>query len=458
MRGADIIALGYRPGPAVGLALKAVALLPDEAFLREARLKSVLESPQTYLDDPNWSAVAQALLTPEKPQLREYALPYRVYGNGIEQGALGQMETAMRLPVTAAGALMPDAHQGYGLPIGGVLATRNAVVPYAVGVDIGCRMCLTVLPIPGDFARLETDRLRRVLLEQTRFGEQREHEQPNEAAVLEDTRFGETPLLRSLHERARLQLGTSGSGNHFVEFGELGVAQANQLGLPEGNYLALLTHSGSRGLGANIARHYTKLAIEATPLPQEAKNLAWLSLDSEAGQEYWRAMNLAGEYASACHADIHQRILRALGDLRPLARVENHHNFAWQERHLVDGQYENLFVHRKGATPAGPGVLGIIPGSMATPGYVVSGLGNPDSLMSASHGAGRRMSRTVAKQRYDQQALQETLEAAGVTLLGGGLDEIPMAYKDIRQVMAQQESLVTIQATFTPRLVRMDTE
>ncbi len=458
MRGADIIALGFTPGPVVGQILKTLATLPQADFVWSARLSALLAEPTAYLQDETWGAVAALLVAPVKPKLLDEALVYPVYGTDIEEGARRQMDVAMRLPITAAGALMPDAHQGYGLPIGGVLATRNAVIPYGVGVDIGCRMCLSILPIPAQLGVSETARLERVLLTNTRFGEQREHETPNEAAVLEDARFGETPLLRGLHERARYQLGTSGSGNHFVEFGEIAVPAGNTLGVPAGSYLALLTHSGSRGLGANIARHYTKLAIDQTPLPPEAKNLAWLGLDTEAGQEYWRAMNLAGDYAAACHDDIHRRVLRALGGIDPLARVENHHNFAWEENHLVDGRPETLLVHRKGATPAGEGVLGIIPGSMATPGYVVRGRGNASSLASASHGAGRRMSRTVAKQTYTAQHLQETLAAAGVTLLGGGLDEIPMAYKDITQVMAQQADLVSIQATFTPRVVRMDTE
>ncbi|MCB0619812.1 MAG: RtcB family protein, partial [Saprospiraceae bacterium] len=213
-----------------------------------------------------------------------------------------------------------------------------------------------------------------------------------------------------------------------------------------------LSHSGSRGLGANIARHYTKLAMERCPLPKEAKHLAWLSLDSEEGMEYWLAMNLAGDYASACHHHIHRRIAEALGR-SPLAMVENHHNFAWRE---IQPDGRELIVHRKGATPAQKGVLGVIPGSMIAPGYIVRGRGEGAALQSASHGAGRVMSRTVARNSITRYELKKVLEENGVSLLGGGLDEAPMAYKDIAEVMRAQESLVEVVGTFHPRIVRMD--
>jgi tRNA-splicing ligase RtcB len=178
--------------------------------------------------------------------------------------------------------------------------------------------------------------------------------------------------------------------------------------------------------------------------------LAWLDLDSEPGQEYWQAMNLMGQYASANHALIHQRIARSLG-AAVLAGVENHHNFAWKERH---GDRE-LIVHRKGATPAEAGMLGVIPGSMATPGFVVRGRGNEDSLNSAAHGAGRVMSRTAAKKRFTWSAVKPILAAAGVRLLSAGLDEVPGVYKDIHQVMAAQADLVQVIARFDPKIVRM---
>ena len=217
-----------------------------------------------------------------------------------------------------------------------------------------------------------------------------------------------------------------------------------------------MSHSGSRGAGANVAQHYSTLARHRHPeLPRELAHLAWLDLSSEAGQEYWAAMELMGRYAAANHQLIHEHVARALG-VEVLLDVENHHNFAWRERHhLPDGSDAEVIVHRKGATPAGRGVLGVIPGSMGTPGYVVRGKGVAASLNSASHGAGRRMSRTKAKATFKWDAVQKFLRERQVTLLSAGLDEVPMAYKDIDQVMAAQNDLVDTLARFEPRLVKM---
>ena len=186
-------------------------------------------------------------------------------------------------------------------------------------------------------------------------------------------------------------------------------------------------------------------------MPGEAANLAWLDLNTEAGQEYWLAMNLAGDYASANHHQIHERIANALGE-RPLFQIENHHNFAWKEK-LADRT--EVIVHRKGATPAGEGVLGIIPGSMTAPGFIVKGKGNVDSVNSASHGAGRLMSRSAAKNSITKKMVKQELEKHKVELLGGGLDEAPMAYKDILKVMSYQNDLVEVLGAFTPKIVRM---
>jgi tRNA-splicing ligase RtcB len=280
------------------------------------------------------------------------------------------------------------------------------------------------------------------------FKSRRQHE-------VMDADWQVTAVTSGLRDRAWAQLGTSGSGNHFVEFGQLTVVD-EAAGLPRGEYLALLSHSGSRGTGAQVAQYYSRLARELHPeLPQELSHLAWLDLSSEAGQQYWAAMELMGKYAAANHALIHQYIARALG-VEVLLDIENHHNFAWRERHrLPDGSEAEVIVHRKGATPAGAGVLGIIPGSMGTPGYVVRGKGVAESLNSASHGAGRRMSRTKAKEMFSWDATQKFLREHGVTLLSAGLDEAPMAYKDIDEVMAAQHDLVEALARFEPRLVKM---
>jgi len=258
-------------------------------------------------------------------------------------------------------------------------------------------------------------------------------------------------LLSSLKDKAWTQLGSSGGGNHFVEFGVVEFEDKDEvLNIERGTYLGLLTHSGSRGMGATIAGHYTKLAKSLCKLPYQAENLAYLDLDTHEGQEYWLAMNLAGDYASACHEVIHKKIKLALG-AELLAQVENHHNFAWKET----WNDQEVIVHRKGATPAAKGVMGIIPGSMATPGFLVRGKGEVKAIQSASHGAGRLMSRTQAIKTLSPHNLKKMLTDKGIMLLGAGMDEAPMAYKDIHAVMASQKDLVDVVAKFSPKIVRM---
>jgi tRNA-splicing ligase RtcB len=349
---------------------------------------------------------------------------------------------------------MPDAHQGYGLPIGGVLATDNAVIPYAVGVDIACRMKMTVLDRPVEALEAQKEELTSALQRETRFGVGASFRGRRSHPVMdEDWRV--TKVTADLKDRAWAQLGTSGSGNHFVEFGVLTVLDAS-VGLQPGEYLALLSHSGSRGTGNAVAQHYSRLAMKRRrELPRELAHLAWLELDTEEGQDYWAAMELMGHYAAANHQLIHEHVRGALG-AEAVLDIENHHNFAWRERHrLPDGTEREVVVHRKGATPAGEGTLGIIPGSMAAPGWVVRGTGSEASLRSASHGAGRRMSRTQARRQFTWADVREVLRDRGVTLLSAGLDEVPMAYKDIDQVMAAQRELVVALARFDPRLVKM---
>ena len=382
-------------------------------------------------------------------QARKARAPYQQWGRDIDPQSIEQMENACSLPIAVAGALMPDAHLGYGLPIGGVLATQDAVIPYAVGVDIACRMKMSVLDLPVSALQDQTDRLKKAIAEETRFGVGAAFKTRRRHAVMdEDWSFAEP--VRRHKDKAWSQLGTSGSGNHFVEFGVLTLEDAD-LGLAAGTYLALLSHSGSRGTGNLVATHYSKLAMHLRPeLPRELQHLAWLDLDTQPGQEYWRAMELMGRYAAANHALVHEHVLKHLG-VEAILDIENHHNFAWKETHFG----RELIVHRKGATPAQTGVVGIIPGSMATPGFVVRGKGTPESLASASHGAGRRMSRKAAKRQYTWTDSRAFLKERGVTLMSAGLDEVPMAYKDILSVMQAQEDLVEPIARFDPKLVKM---
>jgi tRNA-splicing ligase RtcB len=457
LSGKELTKLGYPEGRAIGTAINTVQKYYKRAEKEEifSVLKAVLLNPKEFVHDSIWNKVAVELVPAEKKslwhELRKSRIDYRIFGaSEIDEGARNQMEIAMKLPVTVAGALMPDAHQGYGLPIGGVLAVQNAVIPYGVGVDIGCRMCLTAYPLDEKFLERYRNNLKSMLIENTCFGRET-FKRPKDDEVLESKLFNEIQMLKGLQGRAAMQIGSSGSGNHFVEFGLIELPEGNEWKLAGGKYLSVLSHSGSRGLGAEIARHYTRVAKQVCHLQGEAASLAWLDLATEAGQEYWLAMNLAGDYASANHHHIHARLSSALGE-RPLFSVENHHNFAWKEK-MTDGT--EVIVHRKGATPAGENVLGIIPGSMTAPGYIVRGKGNASSLNSASHGAGRTLSRSAAKQSITNKMLKQELQKHGVELIGGGLDEAPMAYKDIRKVMHYQDDLVEVLGEFTPKIVRM---
>jgi tRNA-splicing ligase RtcB len=310
---------------------------------------------------------------------------------------------------------------------------------------------MTLYDLPVTMLDEKKADLTNMLVNNTKFG-LATFKKPKDHEIFERKEFSELGIAREMKDRAWQQIGSSGGGNHFVEFGIVEILNPiNEYNLVPGQYFALLSHSGSRGLGANIARHYTKIAMDTCKLPQEARHLAWLDLNSEAGHEYWLAMNLAGDYASACHHQIHERMAIGLRET-PLAMIENHHNFAWKEK---DASGNEIIVHRKGATPAGEGVLGIIPGSMATPGFIVRGKGLPSSINSASHGAGRTMSRTKAKQTILPGHVNKFLKQAGVELIGAGLDEAPMAYKDIHQVMSYQSDLVEVLGSFMPKIVRM---
>lgn len=425
-----------------------------------AILVAVKEHPETYLEDEKLRKIADEFIernTEHKPvkipQIRTEPEPYPVFGKQfIDQNTIRQMDTAMRLPVSKAGALMPDAHVGYGLPVGGVLATENEIIPYAVGLDIGCRMSLSIFPEPVEHLQRYSFQMKQALVTNTHFGIGKKATNLMEHEVLDREEFATHEVLKQIHGKAFQQLGTSGSGNHFVELGAVHIRKENTLGLPEGSYLGLLSHSGSRGLGATVAGYYTRVAMDQCKLPKGFQHLAWLDLNTEAGQAYWIAMNLAGDYAKACHDVIHQKISKELG-IKPMLNIENHHNFAWKEK-MSDG--ETLLVHRKGATPAAKGIRGVIPGSMVAPGYIVSGKGKVSALESAAHGAGRKLSRQKARSSITGSYLRKVLKKNDITLVGGGVDEAPDAYKDLEQVMKSQQDLVHVEGSFHPKIVRMD--
>ncbi|MEP1487913.1 MAG: RtcB family protein [Algibacter sp.] len=458
LSGKDLIKLGFPKNNSINVTLGQInryqKRVKKERILIEA--KKVLLNPENYKGDGVWGKIAESLLDPvivKKQVLKTHRAPFQIYGeNEIDDQAKYQLYDALKLPIAVAGALMPDAHVGYGLPIGGVLATKNAAIPYGVGVDIGCRMCLSIYPVKTSYLKGKKHQLENILSEHTKFGMYETHKVKHDDPIFEREEFKTIPLVKRLKDKAYKQLGTSGGGNHFVEFGAISILDTNnEWGLPIGEYLGVLSHSGSRGLGANIAKHYTYLATKQCPLPKHVQHLAWLDLNTHDGQEYWLAMNLAGDYAKACHDNIHKRIAKLLGE-RPIAKIDNHHNFAWKQE--VNGQ--ECIVHRKGATPAQKGELGIIPGSMTAPGYIVRGRGNTNSLQSASHGAGRLLSRRQCKITFTQSAVKKELQKHEVSLIGGGVDEAPMAYKNIESVMKNQLELVEVIGKFTPKIVRMD--
>ena len=471
--GNEVLKLGYPPGPAVAKAI-AVAFrvmsehpaypedMPSATDAARGVLLNVLNDPQSVSgqDPDDLRELADALLehrarleTSTDLEILDEAAPFAVCGPDlIDENTLEQMRNAMRLPVTVAGFLAPDAHIGYGLPIGGVWATEGTVSPYAVGVDIGCRMQVSVFDVEPEAVSMQT--LKTAVLRHTRFGSGSAFQgrDRNDDPVLESPEWREHPWLRKnpgLRDTAHDQLGTSGGGNHFIN--------AGTVEYPDGTRrLGIMTHSGSRGFGAMVAGHYSKLAQRLRKgLDKNVIHLAWFDLDSEEGQEYWRAMQLAGAYAAANHNVIHERVGRHL-DLPLLDSVSNFHNFAWLEEVVTpSGDRKQAVVHRKGATPAGEGVRGVIPGSMGTPARLVVGKGNVQSLNSASHGSGRVMSRRQAKAALAGRDLGAEMRAMGVELLGGALDEAPEVYKPIDEVMRYQEHLVETQAVFHPKLVRM---
>lgn len=416
------------------------------------RLREVVAAPEAALEDPYFSELAKLLIQePPETYTLQSDLDFEQYNPDIDAEAVQQMANACMLPISRKAALMPDAHLGYGLPIGGVLGVENAVIPYAVGVDIACRVMISVYDEKLSNFHKNNAKYGRAIEDETRFGIGARFENPRSHAVM-DADWACTDLTARLKDLAWKQLGTSGSGNHFVEFGELELKEAFGE-TPAGRYLALVSHSGSRGPGSRVASYYSDLAREKRRgLPKYLQHLAWLSLDEE-GAEYWAAMELMGAFASANHHLIHDSIARAL-KLKSLFQVENHHNYAWKEIH--DGQ--ELVVHRKGATPAGKGVYGYIPGTMVDPGFLVRGRGEPASLHSSAHGAGRVMSRRQAKNTTTQHELKKTLYEHGVTLMDAGLDESPHAYKDIREVMRMQQDLIDIVGVFSPKLVKMAPE
>jgi len=355
----------------------------------------------------------------------------------IESVALDQLRNIAKLPwVFHHVAAMPDVHYGKGATVGSVIAMKDALSPAAVGVDIGCgvaavRTSLTAGDLPDSLAglRSEIERVIPVGFEQHRRAVQSEPELWRDFQEL-------TPAVRDLETKARHQLGTLGGGNHFLE-----------LCLDTEDRVWLMLHSGSRNIGKTLAEiHIGRARKLAHNQRLPDRDLAVFLAGTPEMRDYRRDLFWAQRYARKnreAMLQLYQDVLRRFRpDVGFADAVQCHHNYVAEEVHF--GQ--EVLVTRKGAIRAGKGELGIIPGSMGTRSYVVRGLGNPDSFESASHGAGRRMSRSEAKRRYSVKDLREQTQGVECRKDGGVLDELPAAYKDIGQVMEQQRDLVEVVA------------
>jgi tRNA-splicing ligase RtcB len=363
----------------------------------------------------------------------------------IERDALAQAEHLANLPfIFKHVALMPDAHVGFGMPIGGVLATDGVVIPNAVGVDIGCGMCAVRASLPSiDAASLRSiaEEIRKVV--PVGFSH---HPGKQDRELMPQREFG--AIVAQEYENALTQIGTLGGGNHFIEV---------QKGSDERTWVML--HSGSRNLGLQVATHYNRLAKSLntrwySAVPHEW-DLAFLPLDTREGQDYLLEMSYCVDFALANRRLMMERICGIINDATGAAcepMINIAHNYAAMENHFG----RNVIVHRKGATRAIEGLTGIIPGSMGTKSYIVEGLGNRESFMSCSHGAGRKMGRKQAQQNLDLQEQIDLLDQRGIIhglRAKSGLDEAPGAYKDIDQVMENQKDLVKIAVELQPLAV-----
>ncbi len=373
----------------------------------------------------------------ENPDLGK--LPVKSWCEQVEKGALEQAANLANHPkLFRHVALMPDCHVGYGMPIGGVAACRDAIIPNAVGVDIGCGMCAvqTNLPVEG-IARRRISQCLDAVRQRVPLGEGRCHKQAQKWE-----RFDELPAWLDAHgcELAHKNLGSLGGGNHFIEM------QAGDDGL-----LWLMLHSGSRNLGYRIAEHHHKKAVRQCA---NLGDLAFLDVESAAGRDYIREMNLALAYAlenrARMMAVFKEAVYHTFLNVEFVKEINIHHNYAAPEEHFG----ETVWVHRKGATSAKKGEEGIVPGSMGAPSYIVRGRGLDESFASCSHGAGRAMGRMAASRALSKAACDRAME--GIVFSGwhamrgrgkkgqGLLDlsEAPQAYKDIDAVIAAQLDLI----------------
>ena len=377
-------------------------------------------------------------------------LPIKLWLDDIEAGAMAQARNLANLPfVFRHVAVMPDAHLGYGMPIGGVMASSEVVIPNAVGVDIGCGMCA----VQTSLTSISTEKLEQLLGLLRSFIPLgfKHHPRRQDAGLMPvpETSLAQLPVVAQEFQNARTQLGTLGGGNHFIE-------------IQKGNdgHIWLMVHSGSRNLGFKVANHYNHLAMNlnrqwGSKIPRQWQ-LAFLPIDSDVGRIYLQEMRYCVEFAYANRMLMMERIKEALQVVatpvffQPLVNIA--HNYAAMEEHFG----EKVMVHRKGATSAKSGEIGIIPGSQGTPSYIVRGLGNPESFESCAHGAGRKMGRKQAQRQLNLAREQQRLDAQGI--LHGlrsarDLDEASGAYKNIDKVIESQLDLVEVVVELRPLAV-----
>src|SRR5690554_341202 len=372
-------------------------------------------------------------------------IPIKLWLDNLEEGALQQAKNLANLDIAYKHiAIMPDSHQGYGMPIGGILASKEAIIPNAVGVDIGCGMCSLRTNLEG----VDLDDLKKIMgriRETIPVGFKHHNEKQDEKWMppLEEN----LPIVSKEFERGKYQVGTLGGGNHFVEI---------QRG--SDGYIWIMVHSGSRNIGYSVANYYHKKAVEETKKRGNniLKDLSYFLKGTDEYDSYFNEMNYCINFALQNRKLMMERVKDAFEEIIPTVEFSNFinkpHNFAAWETHYG----EKLMVHRKGATRAEKGEWGMIPGSQGTSSYLVKGKGNPLSFNSCSHGAGRVMSRAEARRSLDLKKEVSHLKSMGVLHAlrhKKDLDEAPSSYKDIKEVMALQKDLVDIKIELTPLAV-----
>jgi tRNA-splicing ligase RtcB len=378
--------------------------------------------------------------------------PIKLWLAEIDADTLSQAKNLANLPFLFHHvAIMPDAHVGYGMPIGGVAATEGVVIPNAVGVDIGCGVCAQQTSLPT-LAKSQLKQILQAVRQTIPLGFQH-HKKPQASGRMPDFGRGQTdnelPIVAREYDNGVLQLGTLGGGNHFIEL------QQGDDGL-----LWIMIHSGSRNIGYQVAKHYNLMAADHNrthggKIPGKWQ-LDYLPLDSEPGQRYLREMEYCVRFAAANRRAMLQRVREILLDIEPAVTFSTAfdiaHNYAALENHFG----REVLVHRKGATRAGAGEMGLIPGSQGSQSYIVRGLGNPESFSSCSHGAGRKLGRKQAQRELDMQTEVRRLERQGILHAlrhKRDLEEAAGAYKDITKVIEDQRDLVEVVTTLQPLAV-----